>query len=348
MRKRKEYVKYTDEQIAQARNTDMVDFLERQRGFTFTRRGSYYICKEHNSLNVESDRRKWHWNSRECGGLNVIDWFSLVENVDFRQALDILIGRERAAHNYTFKQAERTEVEEKKPFELPKKTEGKYNSVYSYLTQARGIDSDIVQYCFHKHVIYQDERWNCVFVGYDENETAKFAEVKPSSTDEKYKKLRFNISSSDKAYSFNLRSTVGSDRVFVFESPIDLLSHCTLTKAKAEERAIEQGRQADSTCWQRQNRLSLSGTSDVALDAYLKRYPDIQNICLCLDNDDAGQAASKKIKDKYSALGYNVSIYHSSFGKDYNDMLINHINSKNNNENTEEYDYDDDKTYSRR
>ena len=327
MKKRKEYVRYTAEQIEAARQTDMVDFLERHRGMSFTKRGSFYFCKEHDSLNIESDRRKWHWNSQEVGGLNVIDWLSLVEGVEFREALDIIIGREHSDH-ISFKKAVSSTETVKQPFELPPKTKGKYNAVYVYLTQARGIDSDVVQYCFHKHIIYQDNRWNCVFVGFDDNDNAKFAEIKPSSTDEKYKKLRFNVTSSDKAYSFNIRSTVASNRLFVFESPIDLLSHCSLTKEKAEERAFETGREFDKNCWQKQNRLSLSGTSDVALNAYLKRYSDIKDICLCLDNDDAGQAASEKIKEKYSKLGYNVSVYHSSFGKDYNDMLLDHINNK--------------------
>ncbi len=350
MRKRKEYIRYTDEQIEQARQTDMVDFFERQMGWTFTRRGSYYICREHDSLNVESDRHKWHWNSREVGGLNIIDWYENVEGIKFQDALNIIIGKNNVSSSHSFKCIENAEPKEKAPFELPPKTQGKYNRVYSYLTKARGIDSDIVNYCFHEHILYQDERCNCVFVGYDEGNTPKFAEIKSSSTDEKYKKLRYNIESSDKAYSFNLRSNVSSDRVFVFEAPIDLLSHCTLTKCLGEDKAKQEGRAYDSNCWRRQNRLSLSGTSDVALDAYLKRYPDIQHICLCLDNDFGGNKAVKLINEKYSALGYKVSVYHSSFGKDYNDMLINYRKSKAavNDETIEEYDYDDDKTYSRR
>ena len=346
-RRRKDYYKYTEQQKAEARETDMVDFLQRYRGFSFRQVGSYYICNEHDSLNVERDRKKWHWNSQQIGGLNAIDWLINVEDMDFRSALDVIIGRQRATTELTFKKAE-VKPQEEKVFELPVKTSGQFNAVYSYLTKTRGIDNDVLQYCFHKHIIYQDEKWNCVFVGFDDSGKARFAEQKPSSTDDKFKGFRGNIYGSEKEYSFNIRSTVKSDTLFVFESPIDLLSHCSLSKLMGEERCKQNGREYPKDSWQKYNRLSLSGTSDRALLGYLNRYPDIKNVALCLDNDDAGLKADKKLKQELEDNGYKVSVYKSSFGKDYNDMLLNYINTHKQSEDIIIDDYEDDKASYRR
>lgn len=348
MAKRKaDYYKYTEEQKTQARETDMVDFLQRYRGFTFKRVGSYYICREHDSLNVENDRKKWHWNSQDIGGLNAIDWLMNIENMDFRDALDTIIGRRTATSELSYKKAE-VKAKDKIEFVLPQKTDGQFNAVYSYLTKTRGIDSEVLQYCFHKHIIYQDIKWNCVFVGFDETGKARFAEIKPTSTDDRFKGFRGNLGGSEKEYSFNIPSSVVNDTVFVFESPIDLLSHCSLSKLMNKERCEQSGRAYDKDCWLRYNRLSLSGTSDRALKPFLERHSEIKNIALCLDNDYAGHKASNYIKQEYCSMGYNVLVYCSSVGKDYNDMLIDYNKQREDTSIiTDDYDDYNDKAYGR-
>jgi DNA primase len=79
--------------------------------------------------------------------------------------------------------------------------------------------------------------------------------------------------------------------------------------------------QNDKNAWKHDYRLSLGGTSDVALDSYLERHRGISKLILCLDNDDAGQTATEKLNTKYSALGYEVKII-APQGKDFNEDLI--------------------------
>ena len=75
------------------------------------------------------------------------------------------------------------------------------------------------------------------------------------------------------------------------------------------------------------HRLSLSGTSDVALLAYLERNPRINHVSLCLDNDEAGITGSKKIEKvlagdaRFSHI--KVSIDPPENGNDYNASLLN-------------------------
>ena len=323
-KERKAYIRYSEEQIQRARDTDMVNYLERVYGFTFHRAGRYYICDEHNSLNVEYDRTTWHWNSRNTGGLNVITWLQNIEGYSFQEALKLIVGdgedlsqKPRPA----FKKTEKI-VEEKKPFVLPKPLNDKFSQVFMYLTKTRCISPDIVTHCFHEKIIYQEkEHNNAVFVGYDENKVAKFAEARSSLSGVQF---RMNISGSDKRYSFNIPATADDsikDRVFVFEAPIDLLSHATLNQINAKKHCEEKNLPYNPDCWKKHNRLSLSGSSDIALDSYVKRHPEIKKIAVCVDNDEAGQKLSKSIYEKYTALGYTVSIHNASNGKDYNDML---------------------------
>ena len=73
------------------------------------------------------------------------------------------------------------------------------------------------------------------------------------------------------------------------------------------------------------HRLSLGGTSDVALMAYLNRNPNIERISLCLDNDDAGKMAANKIfatlaEPPFKHISVTIDLPVGS--KDYNDILL--------------------------
>lgn len=61
-----------------------------------------------------------------------------------------------------------------KELNLPEKSDTSKN-VYAYLTKTRGIPANIVNDCLKNGTIYQDERRNAVFVGYDDNKQAKYA-----------------------------------------------------------------------------------------------------------------------------------------------------------------------------
>ena len=70
---------------------------------------------------------------------------------------------------------------------LPEREAGKYTRVFAYLSQARGIAPDIISEFTRSKQLYQDKKGNCVFVGYDEQGTARFASVRGTLTDKKYR-----------------------------------------------------------------------------------------------------------------------------------------------------------------
>ena len=169
---------------------------------------------------------------------------------------------------------------------LPPKAEGKYDRVFAYLAETRGISPAVISDFMKSKQIYQDTKGNCVFVGYDEKGTAKFGAVRTTLTDRKY---RGDCKNSDKRYAFH---QIGTDttRLYVFEAPIDLLSHCTMT-----DQAF-----GKTGAYKEQTRLALCGSSDVALKAFLERHPEVTTINFRLDNDEAGR--NTRLNIRHSAI----------------------------------------------
>lgn len=296
---------YTKEQIEKARNTDIIDFLQSYQGFTFKQTGKYYKCKEHNSLVIYSDRKGFIWNSKNIHGNNAIDFLEKVDGVNFLDAVKTLIGEDGKSIKYT---TAKPENKTPKKLVLPEKEQGKYSRVFAYLTKSRCISPDIVSDMIKSHHIYQDTKGNCVFVGYDNNGTAKFASVRGTLTG---KQFRGDCENSDKRYAF---CQIGEekDRIYIFEAPIDLMSHCTMVNKK----------QNSPDAYKKQTRLSLCSSSDVALEAFLERHKEVKVLNFRLDNDEAGHLATQKFKEKYEARGYTVNAVFGK-GKDVNEDLVN-------------------------
>lgn len=79
--------------------------------------------------------------------------------------------------------------------------------------------------------------------------------------------------------------------------------------------------------WQAHSRISLAGTSDVALEHYLKSHTEVKEIHFVLDNDKAGQEAAEKYCKKYADLGYTTK-NHVLKHKDMNEELKAFLNGK--------------------
>ena len=125
-------------------------------------------------------------------------------------------------------------------------------------------------------------------------------------------RFRGEVAGSDKASGFLIESEGMNDCVYVFESFIDAMSHANLYNIKY----------GNKDAWKLHNRLALGGTADTALMELLKRKPNIRNICLCLDNDSAGRAASATIRPKLMSMGYMNVYERFSREKDYNEELM--------------------------
>lgn len=156
---------------------------------------------------------------------------------------------------------------------------------------------------------------NRVFCGYDENGQIKYAAMRSVNQGSMF---RQDAVGSDKQYGFSMEGT--SNEIYVFEAPIDAMSHATLFKLEGLD-------------WKQDSRISMGGLSDLSLEHYLKIYPNIKKIHFCLDNDEAGKNriygvydekrgkfTIESYKQKYENKGYEVYV-DLPVTKDYNNDL---------------------------
>ena len=287
--------------VEQARNLDIIDFLKRYYGFTFTIRGEAYRCQQHPSLAVNSDRRSWYWHSRGIGGYGALDFLIIAQCMTFREAMKELAGIAPATVQ------PRQKAEQPKTLILPEKA-GVPLRLYDYLCNKRGIDSEIVNTLIQEGKLYEDRRGNVVFVGFDEQGKARFASLRGTYGDCGF---RMDCAGSDKRYGFNMLACVPTERLYIFESPIDAMSHASLDNAAT----------GDRDTWKRHSRLSLAGTSDTALIFFLNKHTTVKELIFCLDNDLAGCEAAVKMAKKYTDNGLQAQI-ELPMGKDLNEDLM--------------------------
>lgn len=301
----------TKEQIQEAREADLFRYLQFHESGILKRDGPNYRHKEHDSLVYVTGKRYWYWNSRGRS-INALDYLVEIRGYGLVDAVNALTdGGTRQTENYqgTAVKSHVPKEPEKKPFSLPWAKRCATFAV-SYL-QRRGISSQVISQCFRSGLLYEARYKGeavCVFVGKDDGGKARFACMRGIGTN-----LKKDVAGSDKRFSFCYPpDNPGSRQLAVFEAPIDALSHATLQELE--------GWKWDG--W----RLSLGGTSHVALTAFLERHPEIRRVTLCMDNDFAGLVNARKIRDMLrqdrSFKRIRVSVSPPRTGKDYNEKLL--------------------------
>lgn len=150
-----------------------------------------------------------------------------------------------------------------------------------------------------------------MFIGHDEYGKARFASLRGTYGDTPF---RGDCTGSDKRYGWSIAACAPSDRLYIFESPIDAMSHASLENAAV----------GDTEAWKRHNRLSLAGTSDTALPFFLNQHPTVKELVLCFDNDAPGHEAAALMAQKYGEKGYHTKIILPA-GKDFNEDLEVHV-----------------------
>jgi hypothetical protein len=179
--------------------------------------------------------------------------------------------------------------------------------LYDYLCGKRGIDSGIVDTLIQEKKLYEDKRGNVVFVSYDEYGNARFATLR-GTYDQVF---RMDCAGSDKRYGFNMTLSP-STRLYIYESAIDAMSHGSIENMVSD----------DKDAWKIHSRLSLAGTSDIALSFFLNKQRTVSELVFCLDNDPAGREAANLMAKAYADRGFDTRI-ELPVSKDFNEDLLN-------------------------
>lgn len=83
---------FTKEQIAKAREPDLLAFLQRHDPQELVQvSGTEYCTRTHDSLRISNG--KWFWWSRGFGGVSALDYLVKVKGILFTDAVALILGQ---------------------------------------------------------------------------------------------------------------------------------------------------------------------------------------------------------------------------------------------------------------
>ena len=232
------FIPFTDEQKQRANSVDLEEFLLR-RGERLLPSGRDKRLDSDHSVTVRGC--EWFDHDLRLGG-HSISFAQRHYGLTYPEAVKMLLNGEDGAG---YPLAGKGNDGPARPFALPERSPN-MRRVFAYLMERRGIHRSVLQHFAHARVIYEERKYhNAVFVGLDEHGVARHAHMR--STNFGGKPFRMNVEGSRPQYSFH---HIGTDEeLFVFESPIDLLSYITLHPES----------------WQEHSYVSLCGTGGQAM-----------------------------------------------------------------------------------
>lgn len=305
------YVQFDPAVIEQARQIDLLSYLQRYEPGNLKRvAGNVYCTREHDSLKISNG--KWYWWSRGFGGFSALDYLMKVRELGFVEAVQTLTGD----MGDWKPPPPAVKKDEPKVLLLPPRNKDS-DRVLQYLF-GRGIDYAIVQDCIADGTIYESADYhNAVFIGKDESGIPKYAACRGTMGN-----FKRDASGSDKRYSFRLLAREPTHTVHLFEAAIDVLSYATYLKCEGKD-------------YKTANLLSLSGVYQpkkelaesripIALTTFLNAHPQIKTIYLHLDNDKAGRLCTAALQELLQK-DYKIVDAPPPVGKDVNDFLMSYL-----------------------
>lgn len=308
---------YTRDEIETLKNIDIIEFITKEN-FNYKKEnnayrlldfdGGLYVFEKNN--NTTSG---FYWHKYNQKG-NIIDFCKLMYNEDYINALERLSNFNQSVKSlntkdYNYTPTVKSLNTSSKTFKLPERDKI-IKQAYTYLLNTRGINKKLIDDCIKQGIIrqFKEKNWTYVgFIGQDKEGQAKYLMLRSTLSNISFKK---ETEGSDKKYGFKVFDKTNINQnftdIYIFESPIDLLSYMSLNPQKnLENNAF----------------LSMGGTSNLALQQFIDDYkPYINQINVCFDNDEAGQENAKKIKELYKDK-YKVNILKPIY-KDYNEQLL--------------------------
>lgn len=308
---------FTEEQVRHIYDTNIIEFAM-NNGFEIEKGDRHTVhVKNSGGLYLFKHGKGFYCFTTEKKG-NIVDFAMEYLNLSKREAMERILGT--CSYGAAPSSVPPQKQKERKPMLLPPHDVSN-NRAAAYLVLQRRLDEDIVYDLMEQGLIYQAKemaggkaRVNCAFVGYGPDGAPGYCSLRGMGPGSSFRK---DVDGSRKECGFLIPGR--SRRVYEFEAPIDAISHATLCKIHGID-------------WMKDYRLSEGCLSDRALQAFLKRYPEVKEIVFCYDNDvdgtlpdgtphNHGQVKAMEMKKKYESLGYRVLIQTPHL-KDFNEDLV--------------------------
>ena len=266
----------TKKQRYLAGRTDLVALL-RSRGETLKKLGSEWEWKFHDER-VTIRGHLWFDQYTQKGG-DAVDFFRYFYGESEEQAAAMLLNCSLSDLEKLPARSppslSRSKQEEPKHLEIPPAHKD-MRRLFAYLCQTRGIAPEVVSAFARKDLLYESaNHHNAVFVGRDEQGEIRHLHARGTLTGSHF---RQTLPGSEKEYSFHWPGTSG--KLYAFEAPVDMLSYISLHPEG----------------WQNHSYVALCGVSAAPIHNLLETQPQIEEVTLCLDNDEAGHKAARRIE----------------------------------------------------
>lgn len=281
----KEFKRYTPEQIEQANNADISDYV--QSRFQCEKAGKEIHIKGYGGLYVNPETNQFFCHSENKGGKGLLEFCKKILDMPFIEAMRECVGEAEEVKQFTPKAA--AEPQEKKEFIMPEKADTGYKNIYAYFINTRSISPEIVREFANKGLIYptvskgvskttgnEYQKINAVFLHKNEKGEACGADIQGIDQNPDYRfKGCTARDESDRGFVYDKGSPEKIDTVYLFEAPIDLMSFVELHPE------IENAKFA-----------ALSGLKPSTAEPYINSSLKVVS---CVDNDTAGTKFNNQI-----------------------------------------------------
>ena len=138
----------TEEEIQAAKNMTAYEYLRTHQAQRLqkTRTRNEWQLTDHDSFKINELSSKWHWKSRDIGGVSALRFLIEVDGMKFTDAVKLLC--EESPSFIPTQSAEK----EKPLFKLPERY-CNCRRIRAYLNH-RGISDEVITYCISTEIIY--------------------------------------------------------------------------------------------------------------------------------------------------------------------------------------------------
>ena len=148
------YIKYTKEQLEQANQVDLTEFLK-QHGEGLEKSGKEMRWAKYSSVTIRGNR--WFQHKYQEGGYP-IQFLQKFYDYTFQEAVNALLEGSPTLYE--------APVAVKREFHAPGKS-GTMKRLYGYLLKQRCIDYEVLRAFIQKGLIYESAQYhNAVFIGF--------------------------------------------------------------------------------------------------------------------------------------------------------------------------------------
>ena len=282
-----EYKRYTDEQIEQAKNADLVEFV-RSHGFDCETVGKEIHVKGYGGLYINPQKNLFTIFSQSKadgspeGGKGPLAFCQKVMGMSFKDAMQSLVGD--AAEVKQFVPKNTVPQKEHREFIMPEKSDN-CKKVFAYLINQRQLDPKIISNFVNQGVLYQGyaqfgqnddapKHENAIFLHLNENGEPCGADVQGIYSGTRFKGI-VPHDDTDNGFVYIKGNANTVDTVYLFEAPIDLMSFVELHPEIENAKFV-----------------SMGGLKPTIAMHYIESN---MTVISCVDNDCAGQKFNDKI-----------------------------------------------------